>query len=297
MQRYKGVVGIVNSAPRIENYFLVCYNIKKRWVHIERERSKEETRMRKMTRWIAFLLTAALCAGMMLSAASADVTQVKYLGDGSVEVRWDDGDASDLVFVPKMSGNYDTDLANYGKILVDTEGKTKMVLYGIAPGQSFWVQTNHPGSGYTAAYAYDAPRVANFTEWRTPPRISVFIMRERSMEGKLEDVDYFLSSDLEDGSNYAGHGVKWQLDYPTLKKARTYLWQYVITDPDDFKHVVAAGVLELPAGVSWVYDDFRELDTYFQTLMDMRGEVPVGTYTFSIYWDGIHVCSTTFKVR
>lgn len=248
-------------------------------------------------RRLVFVLAAALILTMLTGTALADVTKVKPLGDGSVEVRWSDNDAEELILVPKMSEDYEADLAEYGRIVVDTEGKSKMVLYGMAPGQSYWLLTLSSGTGYTTPYPYKASKPSNFNEWKTTPKISRFDLREKSMEGRYTTVDYFQADSLEDMNNFTICGLQWQLDYPMLKNARSFLWQEVITDPDGFRTVVVAGVLELPMGMAYVYNDFMALDEYFSAIMDMRNEVPVGTYTFSIYWDGVHVCSTTFKVR
>lgn len=80
-------------------------------------------------------------------------------------------------------------------------------------------------------------------------------------------MNYFLSDELEDLNNYDSHGIRWRMDYPQLKKARTFLWQEVITDPDGFKTVVISGELELPAGWGYyIYNDFMDINEYFQTL-------------------------------
>ena len=253
--------------------------------------------MHTFTKKIAFLLAAALLLALLSGPALADVTKVKSLGDGSMEVRWDDTDAEELILVPDMGGTYESDKENFGTIPVDVEGKSKIVLYGMAPGQSYWLLTEDSSGNLSTPYHYKASKAPNFSEWKTTPSLSTFYLRQKDMNGKYSDVDYFLSEELEDANNYDSHGIRWRMDYPQLKKARSFLWQEVITDPDGFKAVVISGELELPAGRAYVYNDFMDIDEYLQTILEMRGEIPVGTYTFSVYWDGQHVCSATFRVR
>lgn len=193
---------------------------------------------------------------LLTGTALADVTKVKALGDGSMEVRWDGIDAEELILVPDMGGVYEADKETFGTIPVDVEGKSKIVLYGMAPGQSYWLLTEDSSGNQSTPYHHVASKALNFSEWKTT------------------------------------------MDYPQLKKSRTFLWQEVITDPDGFKTVVISGELELPAGWGYcIYNDFMDINEYFQTILEMRGEIPVGTYTFSVFWDGQHACSSTFRVR
>ena len=65
--------------------------------------------MHTFTKKIAFLLAALLMLTLLTGTALADVTKVKSLGDGSMEVRWDDTDAEELILVPDMGGSYEAD--------------------------------------------------------------------------------------------------------------------------------------------------------------------------------------------
>ena len=254
--------------------------------------------MRVLSKLLVIMLAALLCLALA-APALADVTAVKPLGDGAVEVRWDDsGDIDYLVFVPKMSNSFDDDVAAYGRLLTDDgiSGKNKMVQYSMAPGQSYWIQTQ-VGSSYTKPFAYKAARAESFSEWKTPPKITSFVLKIKDMEGRYDTADYLPANEMETGSSMSSYGAYWRIDYPQLKKARSFLWQVVITTPDGVRYVLYPGTLELPRGRAYVHNDFMDMTPFFNALMDTREEIPVGTYTFSIFWDGQHACSTTFKVR
>ena len=243
------------------------------------------------------LLTAALVLMLLTGTALADVIRVKPVGDGSVEVRWSDNDAEKLILVPKTGEDYQADLAEYGSILIDTEGKNRIELNDMAPGQSYWVLTLNSGTGSSTPYPYKASSPADFSEWKTPPRVSGFSLREKNRVGIYATVDSFQAAALEDTENDSSHGLKWQLEYPMLRKPRSFLWQGVVTDPTGIGTVVMAGKRELSTDVDYVSNDFMPLDAYFSWLLEQRGTVPAGTYTFSIYWDGQRVLSAAFDVR
>lgn len=246
---------------------------------------------------IMVFAVSLLCAAVLASSALADVTRVRNIGDNSVEVRWDDNDATALIFVWKTGDDYEADFQDYGYVSWDTEdGKNKMTLYRVAPGQSYWVQTMNSGTGFTKPYPYDAPKAQNFTEWQHPPKLAACEIRERHMDGSVTKPEYFMTRDLEDSDNLSTYIVRARVTWPTLKNPRTYLWQIVVTAPDGYKYVIDADVMTMPKGGYYFEYEFQ-LNDYFETLINQRGEVPVGSYTFSVYWDGKHACSANFSVR
>ena len=252
--------------------------------------------MRIRTGFLFLLVVLTLFIACAVSSALADITGVSPLGDGSAEARWDDADATDLVFVKKTGEDFSADMAAFGYFTYPTEGKTRMTLYGLAPGQSYWLLTQGP-NGFTNPFAYNVSRPTNFNEWKTVPKIAKFDLKMRDAAGNLSNVDYYLATDLEDLNSFNGFGFDTSVTWPQLSKPRSYLWQFVISTPDDFKYVVLAGPMELPkGGYSWNY--YIAVEDYFHMLAQMRGgEVPVGQYTFSMYWSGQHVSSVNFWVR
>lgn len=122
---------------------------------------------------------------LLTGTALADVTKVKALGDGSMEVRWDDIDAEELILVPDMGGGYEADKETFGTIPVDVEGKSKIVLYGMAPGQSYWLLTEDSSGNQSTPYHHVASKALNFSEWKTTPSISTFDLRQKDMSEKF----------------------------------------------------------------------------------------------------------------
>ena len=254
--------------------------------------------MRFRTIFLSFLFILTLCLVLTISTAMASVTDVTDMGDGSVVVRWDSNDDYRLVIVWKTGNDYDAEMSRYGYYWLPLdEGKNRQTVYIFAPGQSYWVQTLNWGSGFTTPVEYNAGRAYNFNEFSHPPKFSLFELKMRDSAGKMSNVDYFLASDLEDPNNYNSYGVRFQFTWPTLAKSRTYLWQFVLEFPDGYKLVDYHELVNMPVGGYFWKCDYEALENQFHAVYDMRGEVPIGQYKYSVYWNGQHVASCDFWVR
>ena len=253
--------------------------------------------MRKTFKTLFCLVVLAVMLAAMAAPALADVTRVKNLGDGSVEVRWDDKDVMALILVPKIGDDMDEDLDQYGYIYEDVgNGKTQVIYYA-APGQDYWIATLSSEFDLSDPYVYSPGPAPRFTEWRTQPYFSDWQLKEKYKNNKPTNLSALSARDLESQDDDTGYGVAFHYNYPQLKAERNYLGQIVITDPDGIPYVDYAFNETLSAGNTYHYSDYYVLDDYFDNMILDRGFVLVGVYDFSLYWDGMLVCSTTFRVR
>ena len=253
--------------------------------------------VRKMT---VCLLLAALLASLFALPAMADITSARNLGDGSVEIQWDNMDDRWIYMVPKMSDDFEADLKTYGAQSGDLDtNKRKAVSYWMAPGQSYWLYTRRTDGTYTQPYAYLASRTQNFDEFRTPPRITDWNLLKKSMEGKTSNINFFPALDMEQDLEYTGYGIRFGYTVNKPSKAYSFLCHIVIVTPDGERIVRDALQQPLPQGgtATTLSNRYLSMENVFSGLLERRGEIPVGTYIFSIYWDGQLVCSTSFYVR
>ena len=255
--------------------------------------------MRGFSKSLAFLLAIVLLTAAFSVPALADVTSVRNTGDGALQLKWDDADANKIALVPKMSENFDSDVKDYGVISDYTDGKIQATIYMVAPGQSYWVFTIKSNGDYTKPFAYNASKAPDFTDFKNPVHFSKWKLKEKTMSGRYNNLDYFPSWDMETAlkEETSSYGLELQYEWPKLKNERRYLCQVVIMSPDGDKYGFAAFEQVLPAGYAAAYNDYLALDDYFNYLLEWRGAIPVGTYRFTLYWDGQNVCSETFKVR
>lgn len=251
--------------------------------------------VRKMT---VCLLLAALLASLFALPAMADITSARNLGDGSVEIKWDNMDDMEIYMVSKMSDNFEADLKTYGytKATLDTS-KRKSVSYWMAPGQSYWLYTRRTDGTYTKAYAYETTRPKNFEDFRSPPRFTEWQLKKRSMEGKTSNIGYLPAIDMEQDLQYTGYGAQLKYTWVRQNKAHSYLCHVVIVMPDEERVVKDVFQQDLPVGMAYAYNKYLPLENFFSDVLARRGEIPVGNYIFSIYWDCQLVCSTSFYVR
>ncbi len=254
--------------------------------------------MRRRTYFLYFLFVLAFCLAFAVSSAMADVSSVTGLGDGTVEVRWNSNDDTQVLLVRKTGDDFDSDFSTYGYRWLPLEGNGRMTVYYMAPGQSYWVLTMNSGTGYTGAWPYDVSRAPNFNEFSHPPKFSVFELRMRDSSGKVSKVDYFLASELEDMNNYNSYGVRFQVTWPDLRNSRTYFWQFVLELPDGERLVQYQEIVNMPKGGGYFWkSDYTPLEDMFHMVYDMRTEIPIGQYKYSLYWSGQHVASCDFWVR
>lgn len=254
--------------------------------------------MRRRTYVLFFLFVLTLCLAFAVSSAMAtEITGVKFLGDGSMEVRWDGGNDDKLILVRRTGDNFEYDHSTYGYRWFDLEGNGRMTVYWTAPGQSYWITTMNSAEEFDDPWYYDADYAPNFNEWSRPPAFTIFNLKMRNSSGKVSNVDYFTASELEDRSNYNSYGIQFRVTWPNLRNARTYLWQFVLELPDGERLVEHAEIVTMPAGGYWWDCTYEALENWFHIIYDMRREVPVGQYKWSLYWDGQHVATREFMVR
>lgn len=254
--------------------------------------------MRFRKYFFPFLLILILCAGTVFSSALADVTSATSNGDGTVTVTFSSNDDNKLLFVYKTGDDFDADFTRYSYFWISTNGKSGMTVYDMAPGQDYWLLTENAGSGFTAPYAYTASRVTNFNEWNTPPKFAIFELKKRDSSGKITDPVNFVASELEDKNNYDSYGFRYYITWPHLRQAREVIWQLALELPDGYKYVVYGDIVTLPQGGDKVWGgEYVAMEDYFHLIQEMRGEVPVGPYKFSLYWNGQHVSTQTFSMR
>ena len=253
--------------------------------------------MRRRTYILYFLFILALCMAFAVSSALAEITDIKSNGDGSLEVRWDGNNDYRLVLVRKTGDDFDYDQSTYGYRWLELEGNGRMTVYYTAPGQSYWITTMNYAEEFNTPWYYNADYAPNFNEWSKPPAFTQFNLKMRNSSGKVSNVDYFTASELEDMSNYNSYGIQFRVQWPDLRNPRTYLWQFVLELPDGERLVEHAEIVTMPKGGYFWKCDYEALENWFHIIKSMRGEVPKGTYKYSLYWDGYHVATREFMVR
>ena len=230
------------------------------------------------------------------SSSGLKITKITNNGDGTVTVRWSDS-ASDGPYnvhkLQKFTDDFDDDLdAAVGSFICAEDSSSKMaVIDTLMPGVDYWIIVEDADGDYVYE-EYDAGSLPRFYEFNTDISIQLKYRRNNA----YEEVTSFSASDFNRNRSNTTYGAYIRLDYPQLARARQYRYLVSITDPSGEVIVDALGDMELSRGRSYTYWTYYSLDWYLSILADEHGSLPVGTYTWSLYYDGMFVSSQTFRV-
>lgn len=106
-----------------------------------------------------------------------------------------------------------------------------------------------------------------------------------------------IASGLQDGSY--SYGVKYTMKMPQLAKARDFYVTVAFEAPNGFIWTEVAENVTFDR----VNNGYQTLwyymigDNFFSSLYDKAGQILLGEYKIYLYWDGMYVNTTTFKVN
>ena len=253
--------------------------------------------MRNGRRYFILALAALLLAAACVPAL-ADVTKVTRQDNGMYKVTRDDMEAKYFCLLPKMSDSWRTDDENY-PLRAFTVNADELVMdnYYFAPGLDYWLYTVNSLYLRSAVYAYDAPAVQPFSEFKSRPSISDVMLKKKAQNGSAVTVSSFSAAEMTKDLETVSYTISFNYNYPMLATARQYIGQYVITSPNQDAYVLSAFLEELPVGHTYMQVTGCELNSFFQRYVNSDLPIPTGKYTFSLYWDGKLVDSTNFTVQ
>ena len=93
------------------------------------------------------------------------------------------------------------------------------------------------------------------------------------------------------------YGVKYKLSFPKFRSNKSYFVQIVQTAPGGWS-AVGSNTWEFRKNYVYLYSDYL-LNNYnfFEGVNKEYGYIPTGTYIITIYFNGMKVASSTFKVQ
>ena len=126
-----------------------------------------------------------------------------------------------------------------------------------------------------------------------------FTLRQR-VNGRSSTISQYSAHAITTGlstGNYYGATIK--LSGYSTRQAMPFTFRMAVTLPDGEPLVFFWERMDLPRGSSssYVYWEFYDFsDDMWQYILQMRGEIPVGNYTYYIYMDDGLVASAPFTV-
>ena len=106
-----------------------------------------------------------------------------------------------------------------------------------------------------------------------------------------------MMSNMDEG-NYVG--VDYRIDFPRLAKDRDFFTQLAFYAPNGFSYTEygQSETYKCFSNASGSYAQWNIIGyNFFHSLYQTTGTVPKGEYSVALYWDGMHVNTSTFMVE
>lgn len=242
-------------------------------------------------------LAGALGGGSTTNTGSSmTIDRVTRNTDGSLQVTWTDGGNNgpyNLYVLQKRSNSYSADMNHVVPAQMCQEGvyTTSAVANLVVPGNDYWIIVEDK-NGNTTYKAYDGGTMPRFNEFDVEADINLKYRRDNA----YEEVYAFSASDIARYQNSTSYGARIDLDYPQLARERQYTMLIAITNPNGDVIVDQCSEDILYRGNYNYYWNFYTFDEYFAIMVDAYGTMPTGTYTWSLYYDGLYVTSDSFRI-
>lgn len=230
---------------------------------------------------------------------SVEITRVTNNGDGTVTVNWRTNGTSgpyEVYYAQKFSSNYLNDREHELStgLWPATEDNsfygTSATVDRLIPGQEYWIVV-FDSDDNSAHYSYRPGPAPNFPDF--PTKITLQL-KSRTGSSYAEHRS-FSARDIIGNSN-TEYGFYVKLEYSQLARAREYLGHAAIIAPNGVVFTDELLNVYLPNGRSYSYITFYSLDWFFSIMEKYFDEIPVGTYQWALYYDGMYVNTQTFTV-
>lgn len=95
------------------------------------------------------------------------------------------------------------------------------------------------------------------------------------------------------------HGLKYTMKMPQLAKPRSFFVTLAFESPDGYLYVEDAEDITFDRVANGYQTIWWNIigTSFFRDLYGALGDIPTGTYTVYLYWDGMWVNTSTFKVQ
>lgn len=226
------------------------------------------------------------------------ITKVTASSNGNVTVRWSDSTSRapyKVRYQYYVDSNHSSEKQRKQLTWIGDESTkgTSTVLNWLIPGKKYWIIVTDKDDVSTW-YAYKPSSVSRYPEFG----ISVSMSLQKTRGQKVTDLDKFSAKVLEKQDSAIAYGAYIKLTYSRLAKARKYVCRVSMTTPDGSVYAVHLDeAFDLPAGRSYTYWKFFQFDSFFGNVIEQYGYVPIGKYTWTIYFNNYLVNSRSFNVE
>ena len=235
------------------------------------------------------LVMVGICfaAPQVAQAAGFSINSINDVGDGSARISWS----------ASSSGGPYSVLARwlpdgYQRTIENNITNTSCYTGRMVAGETYEVVIRDRNGNTTNAYTYTVP-FRSFSEFG----VKITLNLKTKSNGRFKEVQSFSASDIEQNLLYTTYCAYIRLTYSRLNRQRDYNITNVFTMPNGDPYVHNFGSFQLNAGKSERKWDPYDFNSVFRNIYNALGEIPVGEWHWSIYFDGQFVSSASFQIR
>ncbi|MBR5287468.1 MAG: hypothetical protein IKU34_02620 [Clostridia bacterium] len=192
--------------------------------------------------------------------------------------------------------------ANNGSSDSTTYGNS-LTLNHLIPGESYIIDVIDK-NGVKIQRTYTVPYADSFVDGKLKASsvdITIKPAKYNSSTGKTVKLSELKANDIMNGIDYGdSFGVSYQIDFPRLASDREFFAQLAFYAPNGFSHTEYADDISYSSfsNASGSYSRWDIIgQNFFRHLYNKNGYVPTGEYRVELYWDGMHVNTSTFRVK
>jgi len=230
---------------------------------------------------------------MVPSASDLKIDNVKLETDGSVSIAWSGGTAPYNVYYQyfvnanKNAGVDNVILWTAENDTYNTKGRYES---DFVPGEHYWVIVQDANKN-EAWYDYNE-YVGAFSRAKCP----YFFSLRTHRNNRSAMVKFFSAKEVEKEFSYNMFGANIKVT-PKLKQDMTIVFRMGIILPSGEPILIHLETGTM--GRTWGYYLWEEYDFKYlwNTLMRTKGTIPVGTYTFKLFFDNEYVFAQDFQVE
>lgn len=250
----------------------------------------------------ACLLISVLMLALPVAAEAKapEILEITQAEQGYLNVSWTDtGADSYTVYWEQYMGEFDSPAQNLAYRYTVAEVSRANARVSYVPGIDCYIIIRDSNDNW-AHEKFESLYAPSFSDGNWTSGIKKLTLKPRKQEssGRYKDYKSFSAAEIESGTRW-GMYISYQC--PSLATPRYFHEVVTFTDPNGYAAVLGDKTQEYgnsSRGAYYTYFyDYFDMVPYFSYQEMIYGTVPAGTYTWTLYWNGMYVNSNTFAVQ
>lgn len=230
-------------------------------------------------------------AGTETVSNNLKIDSVKLETDGSVTISWSGGTAPYNVFYEYFindnhNAGADVTLWSASSGIYETQ---KNYEFDFVPGEHYWVIVND-AENHEAWYDY-----SEYVGAQTRINCSYFFSLRTRRNNRAAKVDYFSARDIKNEYSYHLFGATVKIT-PKIKQAVTINFRMAIKLPSGEPFLIHKELGMVSPGYGYYLWENFNFSSFWSKLMELKGDIPVGTYTFKLFFDNEFLFAQDFNI-